>query len=162
MTGWPSPNTRRLLVEEGGFLYDRDSFGDELPYWTQVGGKPHLVIPISCETNDNRYNEHLGFATAGDFFVYMKDAFDTLRCSFCVKLVSSSDYSLSAKTISPSAFLCHAVVYWLRRARLGRRPTPSRRCSNATSRSRNPSRTPQRRLALSGPHKIHASSRLNA
>ena len=78
MTGRPSPNTRRLLVEEGGFLYDRDSIGDELPYWTRVGGKAHLVIPISFETNDNRYNEHLGFATAADFFTYMKDAFDTL------------------------------------------------------------------------------------
>ena len=78
MTGRPSPNTRRLLVEEGGFLYDRDSIGDELPYWTRVGGKAHLVIPISFETNDNRYNEHLGFTTADDFFTYMKDAFDTL------------------------------------------------------------------------------------
>jgi putative urate catabolism protein len=78
MTGRPSPNTRRLLVEEGGFLYDRDSLGDELPYWVEVEGKPHLVIPISYETNDNRYNEHTGFVTADDFFTYMKDAFDTL------------------------------------------------------------------------------------
>ena len=54
MTGRPSPNTRRLLVEEGGFLYDRDSLGDELPYWVRVGDTPHLVIPISYETNDNR------------------------------------------------------------------------------------------------------------
>lgn len=78
MTGRPSPNTRRLLVEEGGFLYDRDSLGDELPYWVNVGSKGHLVIPISFETNDNRFNEHLGFVTADDFFTYMKDAFDML------------------------------------------------------------------------------------
>ena len=78
MTGRPSPNTRRLLVEEGGFLYDRDSLADELPYWVRVGDRPHLVIPISYETNDNRFNEHSGFVTAGDFFTYLKDAFDVL------------------------------------------------------------------------------------
>ena len=65
-------------MEEGGFLYDRDSLGDELPYWVRVGDTPHLVIPISYETNDNRYNEHSGFVTADDFFTYMKDAFDML------------------------------------------------------------------------------------
>lgn len=78
MTGRPGPNTRRLLVEEGGFLYDRDALNDELPYWVAVAGKPHLVIPMSYETNDNRFNEHSGFVTADDFFTYMKDAFDTL------------------------------------------------------------------------------------
>ncbi len=78
MTGRPGPNTRRLLVEEGGFLYDRDAVNDELPYWVEVAGKPHLVIPISYEANDNRFNEHMGFVTADDFFTYMKDAFNTL------------------------------------------------------------------------------------
>jgi allantoinase len=78
MTGRPGPNTRRLLVEEGGFLYDRDSLSDELPYWVRVSGRPHLVIPYSYETNDNRFNENTGFATAEQFFVYMRDAFDTL------------------------------------------------------------------------------------
>ncbi|MDP6573720.1 MAG: polysaccharide deacetylase family protein [Rhodospirillales bacterium] len=78
MTGRPGPNTRRLLVEEGGFLYDRDSLADELPYWVEVESKPHLVIPISYETNDNRFNEQTGFVTADDFFTYMKDAFDVL------------------------------------------------------------------------------------
>ncbi len=79
MTGRPGPNTRRLLVEAGGFLYDRDSLADELPYWLNVGGRPHLVIPYSYETNDNRFNENSGFSTAGDFFTYMHDAFDLLR-----------------------------------------------------------------------------------
>ena len=78
MTGRPSPNTRRLLVEEGGFLYDRDALNDELPYWVEVKAKPHLVIPYSYETNDNRFNEHSGFVTSDDYFQYMKDTFDLL------------------------------------------------------------------------------------
>ena len=78
MTGRPGPNTRRLLVEAGGFLYDRDSLNDELPYWLRIGGEPHLVIPYSYEANDNRFNENSGFATADDFFSYMRDAFDVL------------------------------------------------------------------------------------
>lgn len=78
MTGRPGPNTRRLVAEEGGFLYDRDSLADELPYWVQMPGGPHLVIPYSYETNDNRFNENSGFSTADDFFTYMRDAFDLL------------------------------------------------------------------------------------
>jgi allantoinase len=78
MTGRPGPNTRRLVVEEGGFLYDRDSLADELPYWVRVGEKSHLVIPYSYEANDNRFNENSGFSTGDDFFQYMRDAFDLL------------------------------------------------------------------------------------
>jgi len=78
MTGRPGPNTRRLLVEAGGFLYDRDSLADELPYWLRVGGRPHLVIPYSYEANDNRFNEGSGFSTGDQFFTYMRDAFDML------------------------------------------------------------------------------------
>jgi allantoinase len=78
MTGRPGPNTRRLLVEAGGFLYDRDSLADELPYWLQISGQPHLVIPYSYEANDNRFNENSGFSTGDDFFTYMRDAFDVL------------------------------------------------------------------------------------
>jgi allantoinase len=78
MTGRPGPNTRRLLVEAGGFLYDRDSLADELPYWLNVNNKPHLVIPYSYEANDNRFNENSGFSTGDDFFHYMRDAFDLL------------------------------------------------------------------------------------
>jgi len=81
--GWycrygPGVNTRRLIVEEGGFLYDRDALNDELPYWVTVDGTPHLVIPYSYETNDNRFDGNLGFGTSHDFFTYMKDAFDVL------------------------------------------------------------------------------------
>jgi allantoinase len=78
MTGRPGPNTRRLHVEHGGFLYDRDSLADELPYWLRVAGRTHLVIPYSFETNDNRFNENSGFATADQFFTYVRDAFDVL------------------------------------------------------------------------------------
>lgn len=78
MTGRPGPNTRRLVVEEGGFLYDRDANNDELPYWIAVAGKPHLIIPTSFETNDTGFNESSGFATGDQFFSYVKDAFDVL------------------------------------------------------------------------------------
>ncbi len=62
--GWhtrstPSPNTRRLLVEEGGFLYDSDDYSDDLPFYVEVSGKPHLVLPYSFDTNDMHY--HQGF-----------------------------------------------------------------------------------------------------
>lgn len=76
-TGRSSLNTRRLLVE-AGYRYDQDAFNDELPYWVEVCGKPHLVIPYSLETNDNRFNDNNGFSTAKEFFQYMKDAFDLL------------------------------------------------------------------------------------
>jgi allantoinase len=78
MTGRPGPNTRRLLVEAGGFLYDRDSLADELPYWLRIQDRPHLVIPYSYEANDNRFNENSGFSTSEDFFAYTRDAFDLL------------------------------------------------------------------------------------
>ncbi len=78
MTGRPGANTRRLLAEEGGFLYDRDSLADELPYWVDAASGPHLVIPYSYEANDNRFNENSGFSTGQHFFEYMRDAFDLL------------------------------------------------------------------------------------
>jgi allantoinase len=81
--GWycrfgPGENTRRLLVEEGGFLYDSDAYNDELPYWTQVGGKTHLVVPYSMETNDGKFAAAAGFGTSSDFDTYLIDAFDQL------------------------------------------------------------------------------------
>ena len=79
MTGRPSANTRRLHLELGGFLYDRDSLNDELPYWwVTVGGMRHLVIPYSFETNDNRFDQNLGFSTGEDFARYMIDCFDVM------------------------------------------------------------------------------------
>ncbi len=76
--GRPSINTRRLLVEHGGFLYDRDYLGDELPFWVRYGNRAHLVIPYSLETNDNRFDRNTGFSTADEFAQYMIDCFDLL------------------------------------------------------------------------------------
>lgn len=76
-TGRVSPNTRRLLREEGGFLYDSDSYNDDLPYWLP-GEPPHLVIPYTLTNNDFRYHIPTGFATGQDFLQLLKDAFDFL------------------------------------------------------------------------------------
>jgi putative urate catabolism protein len=78
MTGRPSPNTRRLLVEEGGFLYDQDVLNDELPYWVKIGSKYHLCLPYSYETNDNAFSGRQGFSTGEQFFTYLREAFDFL------------------------------------------------------------------------------------
>ncbi len=77
-TGRPGPNTRRLVVENGGFLYDSDAYNDDLPYWTQVGEKLHLVIPYSFDCNDSRLQRGADFATGEQFFQYCRDAFDWL------------------------------------------------------------------------------------
>ena len=82
-TGRDSPNTRRLVVEHGGLLYDADYYGDDLPFWTDVevtGGekKPHLVVPYTLDSNDMRFATPQGFNTGDQFFQYLKDAFDVL------------------------------------------------------------------------------------
>lgn len=77
-TGRPSPNTRRLVVESGGFLYDSDAYNDDLPYWMEVSGRRHLVIPHSFDTNDSRLQRGGDFATGDEFFSYCRDAFDWL------------------------------------------------------------------------------------
>jgi allantoinase len=81
-TGRDSPNTRRLVVEHGGFLYDSDSYADDLPYWTRVAGTrshaPHLVIPYALDSNDMRFAALQGFNSGSQFFDYLKDSFDTL------------------------------------------------------------------------------------
>jgi allantoinase len=77
-TGRPSPNTRRLVVEAGGFLYDSDAYNDDLPYWTGVAGHAHLVIPHSFDANDSRLQRGGDFGTGDDFFIYCRDAFDWL------------------------------------------------------------------------------------
>jgi len=77
-TGRPGPNTRRLVVESGGFLYDSDAYNDDLPYWTEVAGRRHLVIPYSFDTNDSRLQRGGDFSTGEQFFAYCRDAFDWL------------------------------------------------------------------------------------
>lgn len=79
--GWycryaPSVNTRRLLKEEGGFLYDSDYYGDELPFWRTVNGQPHLVVPYSLTNNDGQFAA--GVSTGDQWFSFLRDAFDML------------------------------------------------------------------------------------
>ena len=66
------------MVEHGGFLYDSDSYADDLPYWTKVADQQHLVIPYTLDTNDMRFASPTGFGTGTDFYDYLRDAFDTL------------------------------------------------------------------------------------
>jgi allantoinase len=77
-TGRDSPNTRRLVVEHGGFAYDSDYYGDELPFWTTVAGRQHLVVPYTLDANDMRFATPQGFNTAQHFFEYLRDSFDVL------------------------------------------------------------------------------------
>jgi putative urate catabolism protein len=77
-TGRCSMNTRRLVVEEGGFLYDADSYADDLPYWVTEYGRPHLVIPYTLDANDARFVTSQGFGSGEQFYGYLKDAFDVL------------------------------------------------------------------------------------
>jgi putative urate catabolism protein len=81
--GWycryaPSENTRRLVVEEGGFLYDSDAYDDDLPYWVRVADKAHLVIPYTLDVNDMKFAVPPGFSSPSGYFEYLKDAFDVL------------------------------------------------------------------------------------
>ena len=78
-TGRTSPDTRQLVLEDGGFLYDTDSYADDLPYWVEgLNDKPHLVIPYTLDANDMRFATNQGFNSGDQFFTYLKDTFDTL------------------------------------------------------------------------------------
>jgi allantoinase len=82
-TGRDSPNTRRLVAEHGGFVYDADYYGDDLPFWTAVETstgalKPHLIVPYTLDTNDMRFAAAQGFNSGTQFYDYLKDAFDVL------------------------------------------------------------------------------------
>jgi putative urate catabolism protein len=77
-TGRCSPNTRKLVAQEGGFLYDADSYADDLPYWVTDYGEPHLVIPYTLDANDMRFATNQGFNSGDQFFTYLKDSFEFL------------------------------------------------------------------------------------
>lgn len=82
-TGRDSPNTRRLVCDHGGFAYDSDYYGDDLPFWTEVTRSdgavvPHLVVPYTLDANDMRFAPPMGFGTGEDFYTYLRDAFDVL------------------------------------------------------------------------------------
>jgi allantoinase len=83
-TGRDSPHTRRLVAEAGGYAYDSDYYGDDLPFWLQVQAAegappvPHLVVPYSLDTNDMRFVQAQGFNTGDHFYTYLRDSFDAL------------------------------------------------------------------------------------
>ena len=77
-TGRTSERTRALVVEEGGFLYDADDYNDDLPFWTEVNGKSHLVVPYTLDNNDMRFATPQGFNSGDQFYSYLRDAFDVL------------------------------------------------------------------------------------
>ena len=82
-TGRDSPNTRRLVADFGGFAYDSDYYGDDLPFWMKVKKTdgavvPHLVVPYTLDSNDMRFSLPQGFSHADDFFIYLRDSFDAL------------------------------------------------------------------------------------
>ena len=77
-TGRNSENTQKLIVEEGGFLYDSDAYNDDLPYWVRISDKRHLVVPYTLDANDMRFATAQGFNCGEQFFVYLRDSFDAL------------------------------------------------------------------------------------
>ena len=77
-TGRCSPNTRDLVFDDGGFLYDSDSYSDDLPYWEFRGKKKQLIVPYTLDNNDMRFATNQGFNTGDHFFNYLKDSFDVL------------------------------------------------------------------------------------
>ncbi|XTP35603.1 allantoinase PuuE [Mycobacterium sp. TJFP1] len=82
-TGRDSPHTRELVVEHGGFVYDSDSYADDLPYWVRVRDTEHLVVPYTLDTNDMRFASPAGFSNGDEFFAHLRDAFDVLYAEGC-------------------------------------------------------------------------------
>lgn len=116
--GWycrygPSEHTRGLLVENGGFAYDSDAYDDELPYWTTVAGRPHLVVPHTFSNNDNKYAKGW-WSTSEDAFVYLRDAFDVLRAEGGAMMVVSVHPRLTghpARAAGLARFLDHVTAH---------------------------------------------------
>ena len=77
-TGRDSPNTRELVLEAGGLLYDSDYYGDDLPFWHRGEPEPHLIIPYTLDVNDMRFSAPAGFNSGDQFFTYLRDTFDEL------------------------------------------------------------------------------------
>ena len=123
--GTPSANTRRLIIEEGGFLYDSDAYNDELPYWVHNYGRPHLIIPHTLDHNDTRLARGLGWGQAEDFFVSLRDDFDALyrEGSETPRMMTVAVHCrLAGKPARAAAFgrfiehvLCHDHVWICRR-----------------------------------------------
>ena len=120
-----SENTRRLLVQEGGFLYDSDAYNDELPYWVEVDRQPHLVVPYTMDSNDGKFAAPGGFSTPFDFDNYLRATFDRLYLEGATapKLMSIGLHprisGRPARAHALALFLDHARahdrVWWCRR-----------------------------------------------
>ena len=131
-----SVNTRRLLVEHRGFLYDSDAYNDDAPYYVQVAGQPHLVLPYAFDTNDMRFFDGYAFVRGSDFAGYVIDAFDgcgrkargSRRCS---QSGSTRGLSAARRASAASSRRCSTckrrVEPGLRAARTSR-ATGSKRC----------------------------------
>jgi peptidoglycan/xylan/chitin deacetylase (PgdA/CDA1 family) len=74
-----SPNSHRLVAEEGGFLYNADSYADDLPYWDETYGEAQLMVPYTLDANDMRFATPQGFNSGQQFFDYLRDSFDVLH-----------------------------------------------------------------------------------
>ena len=118
-TGRTSESTRRLVVEEGGFSYDSDSYADELPYWVEVAGRDHLVIPYTLDANDFKFLTPNGFVTADDFLAYLVDSFDQLRAE------GGRMMSVGPATVSSSTFAPRTIRGWPPARRSHATGTPS-------------------------------------
>jgi putative urate catabolism protein len=82
-TGRDSPNTKRLVADHGGYEYDSDYYGDDLPFWMPVPKSDgstlqRLIVPYALDTNDMRFASAQGFNSGDQFFTYLRDAFDVL------------------------------------------------------------------------------------
>jgi peptidoglycan/xylan/chitin deacetylase (PgdA/CDA1 family) len=125
---WPSENSRELLVEEGGFLYDSDGSADDLPYYATCLGRPFLVVPYTKTYNDSRYLMTPGFARPGDFLETLTWGLDELlredRPSFMTVAVHARWSGQAARAAAVRAFLEHALarpdVRFVRRADVAR------------------------------------------
>lgn len=77
-TGHSSPNTQKLVIENGDYLYDSDSYADDLPYWVNGNEKLHLVVSYTLDVKDMRFATNQGFNSGDQFYAYLRDSFDTL------------------------------------------------------------------------------------
>ncbi|MBZ0216172.1 MAG: polysaccharide deacetylase family protein, partial [Fimbriimonadaceae bacterium] len=106
-------HTRALVMEEGGFLYDADSYADDLPYWVEGPQKPHLVVPYTLDANDMRFATAQGFNSGDQFFTYLKDTFDVLYAEgeTAPKMMSVGLHCRLAGRPGRAAALAHFLDY---------------------------------------------------
>lgn len=124
-------NTRNIVMKEGGFLYDSDSYADDLPYWVDGPNGPHLVIPYSLDTNDMRFATNQGFNSGDQFFTFLRDSFDILYREGEVGLPKMMSVGLHCRLIGRPARLAslekfidyaksHSKVWFPRRIEIAR------------------------------------------